>query len=75
MDEPAAGLINSEIDEIDQILRANLEGASLMPLIGFLTADLQWVDGFWGARTVQQFRADIANAARKNPRRTASRSR
>jgi hypothetical protein len=68
----AYDITRPEVREIDQILRANLEGASLMPLIGFLTADLQWVDGFWGARTVQQFRADIANAARKNPRRTAS---
>ena len=60
-----------EVRQVDQILRANLKDASLMPLIGFLTPDLRWVHGFWGARTVQQFRGDIATAAQASGRRTA----
>ena len=60
-----------EVRQVDQILRANLPGASLMPLVGFLTADLQWVHGFWGARTTQEFRGDMGSASRLNPRRSA----
>jgi len=60
-----------EVRQIDQILRANLKGASLMPLIGFLTPDLRWVHGFWGARTVAEFQGDIATASRLHPVRSA----
>ena len=61
-----------EVREVDRLLRANLRGADLMPLVGFVTADLQWVHGFWGVRTVQQFRGDIARATSIHPVRSAA---
>jgi len=60
-----------EVREVDQVLRAHLRGADLMPLVGFLTPDLGWVHGFWGARSVEEFRGDIATARRIHPVRTA----
>ncbi|MDJ0521528.1 MAG: hypothetical protein QNJ90_05575 [Planctomycetota bacterium] len=56
-----------EVRQVDQTLRANLRGADLMPLVGFLTPDLRWVHGFWGARSVTEFRGDIARARSMNP--------
>lgn len=61
-----------EVRDVDRLLRANLRGADLMPLVGFITPELGWVHGFWGARTVQQFRGDIARAASIHPVRTAA---
>ncbi|MDF1701447.1 MAG: hypothetical protein P1V36_09860, partial [Planctomycetota bacterium] len=61
-----------EVRDVDRLLRANLRGADLMPLVGFITADLQWVHGFWGQRSVQQFRGDIARATSIHPVRTAA---
>jgi hypothetical protein len=56
-------LMAPEAPVAERLLRSNLRGADLMPLVGFLTADLQWVNGFWGQRSVSQFRGDIARAA------------
>ncbi|MDA1194263.1 MAG: hypothetical protein O2894_03690, partial [Planctomycetota bacterium] len=61
-----------EVRDVDRLLRANLRGADLMPLVGFVTADMQWVHGFWGQRSVQQFRGDIARATSIHPVRSAS---
>ena len=33
-------------------VRSKLPGASLMPLVGFLTPDVSWVHGFYGSRSV-----------------------
>ncbi len=60
-------ILNPETPQVDRTLRANLQGASLMPLVGFLTPDLRWVHGFWGARSVAQFQGDIAQAQRIYP--------
>jgi hypothetical protein len=56
-----------EDPRVDRVLRANLPNATLMPLVGFLTPDLQWVHGFWGGRDVGQFLSDIAVARRIYP--------
>ncbi len=61
-----------EVRQVDRTLRANLRGADLMPLVGFLSADLGWIHGFWGQRSVQQFRGDIARALSIHPVRTAA---
>ncbi len=59
----AVGYINEilspEVVAVDNILRDNLPTAKFMPLVGFLTADMQWVHGFSGKRTPDQFRSDI----------------
>ncbi len=60
-----------EVRRVDQTLRANLRGADLMPLVGFLTPDLGYIHGFWGPRSVTEFRGDIARADRSNPMRGA----
>jgi len=60
-----------ENGRIDGTLRANLPGAILMPLVGFVTADLTWVHGFAGPRTAQEFMGDVETAARLHPVRTA----
>jgi hypothetical protein len=52
---------------LDRLLRTNLPGASLMPLVGFVTPDLQWIHGFWGPRDLNQFLGDIAVARRTYP--------
>ncbi len=65
-------IMRPENSRIDQLLRRNLLGAILMPLVGFVTADLVWVHGFAGPRTAQEFMGDIETAARLHPRRLAS---
>lgn len=55
------------ISAVDRTLRANLRGADLMPLVGFLTPELRWVHGFYGARSVAQFQGDMAAAKRIYP--------
>jgi hypothetical protein len=47
---------------VASLLRANLKKADLMPLVGFLTPDLQWVHGFWGQDAVSNFPAQVAVA-------------
>lgn len=64
-------ILQPESSRLDGALRANLPGAVLMPLSGFLTPDLAWVHGWSGPRTMQEFLADIEVAARMQPRRTA----
>lgn len=61
-----------EDGRVDRTLRANLVGAAIMPLVGFVTPDLQWVHGFSGPRSVSQFMGDIESARRIYPVRTAS---
>ncbi len=52
---------------VDKTLRANLKGAALMPLVGFLTPEMGWVHGFWGPRNTSEFLGDIATAQRIYP--------
>jgi len=61
-----------EVRAVDDVLRNHLRGASLMPLVGFLTPDLRWVNGFSGPRTVSQFRGDIATAGQSVSRSSAA---
>ena len=62
---------NPEVPQVDQTLRANLRGASLMPLVGFLTPELRWVHGFWGPTDARKFSGDISTARQIYPVRTA----
>lgn len=64
-------ILRPEVRQVDDTMRANLRGADLMPLVGFMTPDLRWIHGFWGVRSVSQFRGDIAKARSLNPRRSA----
>lgn len=61
-----------EVPQVDQTLRANLRGATLMPLVGFLTPELRWVHGFWGPTDAGQFAGDIRTARGIYPVRTLS---
>jgi hypothetical protein len=56
----------------DRVLRTNLPRAKLLPLVGFLTSEGGWVNGFWGPRKVAQFRGDIAHARQQLPARVAA---
>lgn len=56
-----------EMVQVDRALRSGLPGARLMPLVGFLTPEMEWVHGFWGGRTPQQFLGDIDYARRVRP--------
>ena len=60
-------ILHPEAPRVDQTLRANLKGCALMPLVGFLTPDLNWVHGFWGPRSVTEFMGDIESARRIYP--------
>lgn len=60
-------ILKPEDGRVDRTLRTNLPGAAVMPLVGFLTPDLQWVTGFWGPRSVSEFMGDIATARRSQP--------
>ncbi len=50
------------ITRVDSLLRRNLVGATLMPLTGWVTPDLQWVHGFSGWREPSAFRVEVARA-------------
>lgn len=65
-------ILQPESGRLDAALRANLPGAMLMPLAGFFTPDLAWVNGFSGPRSTQEFLADLEAAARAQPRRTSA---
>ena len=39
---------------VDRTVRANLPGAYLMPLTGFVTPELRWLHGFFGSTTGRQ---------------------
>ena len=56
-----------ESPQLNAQMYANLPGASLMPLVGFFNADMQWLRGFWGGRTVAEFQQDIAAVAPMAP--------
>lgn len=60
-----------ESAQVNSVVRANLRGASLMPLVGLLTCELRWVHGFWGATSANEFRAVLAEATRRHPVRVA----
>ena len=53
-----------ESPQIDRIVRANLKGAYLMPLAGFVDADLRWLHGFFGKTDAKKFMSDYATARR-----------
>jgi hypothetical protein len=61
-----------EMGQVDHAIRSRLSGARLMPLVGFLTPDMEWVHGFWGGRTPQQFLGDIDHVRRVRPARVAA---
>lgn len=61
-------ILRPESPQVDRVVRANLPGARLMPLVGFVTPDLRWAGGFWGQRDAAQFTSDIRRAA---PQRAA----
>jgi hypothetical protein len=50
---------------VDQVVRANLQGAYLMPLAGFVTADLKWRHGFFGSTDARKLMADYQTAQRR----------
>lgn len=56
----------SDCDEmdprVDEIFRANLKGARVLPYVGVLTADLQWITGWAGAATPQQVSCHLSKA-------------
>jgi len=48
-----------EDEGIDRLLRKNLAGARLMPLVGFVTPDGLWIHGFWGGQSPERFAEDL----------------
>lgn len=66
-----------EVPQVDRTLRDNLVGAQKMPLVGFLTPELGFVHGFWGATDASRFQAVVQQTAQRYPsagsrRRTAT---
>lgn len=57
--------------DVEKIMSANLSGASMLPFVGLVTCDGQWVDGFSGGKNAQELRA-ILQAAEKSPLLQAS---
>lgn len=47
---------------VDALVRANLQGAYVMPLAGFVTPDLEWRHGFFGGTHAQKLLSDYATA-------------
>ena len=52
--------------DVDKVMRDNLKGASQLPFVAFVTSDLQWVGGFAGFKSVDEFDAALT-AAEKSP--------
>ena len=50
---------------VNAVLRGNLPNATLMPLVGFITPDKQWVSGFSGYPNQSEFSACVNSAARR----------
>ena len=46
----------------------NLPNATMLPLVGFVTADLRWVTGWYGSTTPDAVLAQVAAAERSRPR-------
>ena len=63
-------IFNPEKPGVDSVIRRNLPGATLMPLVGFLTTDMEWVHGFWGNQTVRDVQSHIRKTKAKNPQKT-----
>ena len=55
-----------------KLLQAHLPGAAVLPLVGWVTADLAWVHGFSGGRNAPRFRDEIATARALLRRSSAS---
>jgi hypothetical protein len=55
-----------DVDKFSQVfmlLHANLPNAATLPLVGFVTPDLQWVTGFSGGTDAGRFRSEIDRAS------------
>jgi hypothetical protein len=50
---------------VDRLVRAKLPNARLMPLSGFMTADMRWLHGFFGGTDTRQLMGDYRTALRK----------
>ncbi len=59
---------NPEAPAVWQMLRAYLPRARLMPLVGILSPDLQWITGFGGPPSVEKLRSALEQAQRLRPR-------
>jgi hypothetical protein len=49
---------------VDAMLRRNLPGADMLPLVGILDPDGRWITGFSGACSAERFQAHLASAER-----------
>lgn len=56
---------------VDRVLRAKLK-PRLMPLVGFLTPEMQWVDGFYGRTSDADYRRLVQRVSSRMPRRIAA---
>lgn len=57
-----------ERPDLHRFVYGSLPGAQLMPLVGFLDADMGWIHGFWGRRTPAQLSGDVAQVRGFAPR-------
>lgn len=55
-------ITNPESKAVDRLVRRNHIGHRLMPLAGFMTADLRWLHGFYGGTDARQLTADYRQA-------------
>ncbi len=59
--------------DVEQMMRANLAGASTLPFVGFVTHDGKWVGGFSGHKSITGF-LDALEKAEKTPYLQASKA-
>ncbi|MGE0190916.1 MAG: hypothetical protein AB7T63_02640 [Planctomycetota bacterium] len=58
----------AERPDVHRFVYDHLPGASLMPLVAFVDAELGWLHGFWGKRSPAQLSADVAQVRGFAPR-------
>ncbi len=45
--------------KVAALMRKKFAGADSLPYVAWVTHDMKWVHGFWGARTADEFYADL----------------
>lgn len=59
----ASPTASSDEMAVNRVVRGNLPTATLMPLVGFITPDKQWVAGFSGYPSQSEFNSVVSRAA------------
>jgi hypothetical protein len=58
-------ILHPESGAVDRIVRRNLPNARLMPLCGFMSPDMRWLQGFYGQTDARKLMSDYNAALRR----------